>query len=130
MLDLFPDSAAVDRSRLTIGGIAADELAAEFGTPLVVYCEETIRARVRAYREAAPGARLAYGTKAFPNVAVLRLLAELGVGADVSTAGELAFALRAEVPAELLVVHGNKKKALATITSLAGFGSFMTFVRR
>jgi diaminopimelate decarboxylase len=109
VLDLFPDSAAVDRGRLTIGGIAADELAAEFGTPLVVYCEETIRARVRAYREAAPGARLAYGTKAFPNVAVLRLLAELGVGADVSTAGELAFALRAEVPAELLVVHGNNK---------------------
>jgi diaminopimelate decarboxylase len=64
---------------------------------------------VDAYREAAPGARIAYGTKAFPNVAVLRLLAELGVGADVSTAGELEFALRAAVPAELLVVHGNNK---------------------
>jgi polysaccharide export outer membrane protein len=33
-------------------------------------------------------------------------------------------------PGDTIVVHGNKKKALATITSLAGFGSFMTFVRR
>jgi diaminopimelate decarboxylase len=109
VLELFPDSAGLDEGRLTIGDIAAGELAAEHGTPLAVYCEDTIRARVRAYREAAPGARIAYGTKAFPNVAVLRLLAELGVGADVSTAGELAFALRAGVPAELLVVHGNNK---------------------
>jgi diaminopimelate decarboxylase len=109
VLELFPDSATVDAGRLTIGGVAASELANEHGTPLVVYCEETIRARVRAYREAAPAARIAYGTKAFPNVAVLRLLAELGVGADVSTAGELEFALSAGVPAALLVVHGNNK---------------------
>jgi diaminopimelate decarboxylase len=109
VLDLFPDSATVDDGRLTIGSVAASDLAQAHGTPLVVYCEETIRARVRAYREAAPGARIAYGTKAFPNVAVLRLLAELGVGADVSTAGELEFALRAGVPADLLVVHGNNK---------------------
>jgi diaminopimelate decarboxylase len=109
VLDLFPDTARSDRGRLTIGGVDAGELGRRFGTPLVVYCEETIRARVREYRDAAPDARLAYGTKAFPNVAVLRLLAELGVGADVSTEGELAFALRAGVSPELLVVHGNNK---------------------
>ncbi len=50
-----------------------------------------------------------YGTKAFPNVAVLRLLAEEGLGADVSTLGELRFAQRAGVPGERLVVHGNNK---------------------
>ena len=50
-----------------------------------------------------------YGTKAFPNVALLRLLAREGFGADVSTAGELAFALRAGVPGERLVFHGNNK---------------------
>ncbi len=52
---------------------------------------------------------LVYGAKAFPNVALLRLFAEEGLGADVSTLGELEFALRAEVPAERLVVHGNNK---------------------
>ena len=46
----------------------------------------------RAYRAAAPDAFVVYGTKAFPNVALLRLLAEEGIGADVSTLGELRFA--------------------------------------
>jgi diaminopimelate decarboxylase len=50
-----------------------------------------------------------YGTKAFPNLAILRLLAEEGLGADVSTLGELRFAQTAGVPAERLVVHGNNK---------------------
>ena len=53
-------------------GSAAAELVSEHGTPLVVYDEATLRARARAYREAAPDAFVAYGTKAFPNVAVLR----------------------------------------------------------
>src|SRR5690348_15905276 len=92
-----------------LGGVAAVELADEHGTPLLVYCSETIRSRVRAYREAAPGALLVYGTKAFANVALLRLLAEEGVGADVSTLGELAFAREAGIPGERLVFHGNNK---------------------
>jgi len=106
---LFPDSSEVAGDELTIGGAGAAALADEFGTPLVVYCEETIRARARAYRAAAPEALVVYGTKAFPNVALLRLLAEEGLGADVSTLGELRFAQRAGVPGERLVVHGNNK---------------------
>jgi diaminopimelate decarboxylase len=92
-----------------VGGVSTSVLADEFGTPLVVYCEETLRARARAYRQAAPEALVVYGTKAFPNVAVLRLFAEEGLGADVSTLGELEFALRAPIPGERLVVHGNNK---------------------
>src|SRR5206468_10520574 len=45
----------------------------------------------------------------FPNVATLRLLADEGLGADVSTLGELRFAQRAGVPGQRLVVHGNNK---------------------
>jgi diaminopimelate decarboxylase len=41
---------------------------------------------------------------------VLRLLAEEGLGADVSTVGELEFALRAGIPGERLVIHGNNKE--------------------
>ena len=108
-LELFPDSAEVVDDELTVGRAGAAALADEFGTPLVVYCEETIRARARAYRTAAPDALVVYGTKAFPNVALLRLLAEEGLGADVSTLGELRFAQRAGVPGERLVVHGNNK---------------------
>ena len=56
-----------------------------------------------------PDAQVFYGSKAFPNVAVLRLLGEEGIGADVSTSGELAFARAAGLGGEQLVVHGNAK---------------------
>lgn len=109
MLELFPDSARVQAGHLEIGGIRARDLAERFGTPLVAYCEETIRARARELRAAAPDALLYYGSKAFPNVAILRLLAEEGIGADVSTLGELAFARAAGLEGDRLIVHGNAK---------------------
>jgi len=110
LADLLPDTARLEGSELALGGIRASELAREFGTPVVVYDEETIRANARAYRASAPGALVVYGTKAFPSVAVLELLAEEGLGADVSTAGELAFARRAGISGERLVIHGNNKE--------------------
>jgi diaminopimelate decarboxylase len=110
LMKLFPDTAAVDDGELALGGIRAAALVREFGTPLVVYDEATLRAHAQAYRAAAPGALVAYGTKAFPSVAVLALLAEEGLGADVSTVGELEFALRAGIGGERLVVHGNNKE--------------------
>ena len=109
MLELFPDSARVEGAALVLGGLPATRLAAEHGTPLVVYCEETIRAQARAYRDAAPGALVVYGTKAFANVAILGVLADEGVGADVSTLGELRFAEAAGIPGERLLFHGNNK---------------------
>src|SRR5207244_2511786 len=109
MLELFPDTAEIVDGELSIGGVRASALAEEFGTPLVVYCEETIRAQARAWRRGAPDAFIAYGTKAFPNVAIMRLLAEEGIGADVSTLGELRFAQTAGIPGDRLVVHGNNK---------------------
>jgi diaminopimelate decarboxylase len=109
MLELFPDSASIAQGRLVVGGVAADELAARFGTPLVVYCEDTLRARARELRRAVPDATVAYGSKAFPNVAVLRLLAEEGIGADVASPGELAFAREAGLEGAQIVVHGNAK---------------------
>jgi len=109
VLELFPESARVVDGELALGGVPASRLASEFGTPLVVYCEETIRVQARAYREAAPGALVVYGTKAFANVALLRLLAEEGVGADVSTLGELAFAQAAGIAGSRIVFHGNNK---------------------
>jgi diaminopimelate decarboxylase len=106
---LLPESAAVEHGELAIGGIGAGSLAQEFGTPLVVYCERTVLAAARMYREAAPRALILYGVKAFPNVALLELLGGEGLGADVSTLGELEYARRAGIPGERIVVHGNNK---------------------
>ncbi len=109
MLELFPDTAAIEGGLLTIARIPAAELVRAHGSPLVAYDEATLRARARAYRAAAPGALVCFGTKAFPNLAVMRILGEEGIGADVSTLGELRFARAAGIAGDRLVVHGNNK---------------------
>jgi diaminopimelate decarboxylase len=109
LTDVLPASAAVADGELSLGGITAPELAEEHGTPLVVYCERTLLDQARAYRAAAPDALLLYSLKAFPNLALLRLLAAEGLGADVSTLGELRFARQAGLEGDRIVVHGNNK---------------------
>ena len=109
LIELFPDTAAVEDGSLVVGGVGAVELAESFGTPLVVYCRETLLARAHAYANLDQDALVVYGTKAFANVAILRLLAAEGLGADVSTQGELEFALHAGVPGGRILFHGNNK---------------------
>jgi diaminopimelate decarboxylase len=109
VLRLFPDTARLDGGVLSVNGIPASALVRKHGSPLVVYDAPTLRAAARAYREAAPGATVVYGMKAFPNVAVMRILAAEGIGADVSTLGELRFAQAAGIAGDALVVHGNNK---------------------
>jgi diaminopimelate decarboxylase len=109
LIELFPDTATVADGELAVGGVRTSALADEYGTPLVVYCRDTVLARARAYARVDPEALVVYGTKAFPNVALLRLLAAEGLGADVSTLGELEFTLRAGVPGDRILFHGNNK---------------------
>jgi diaminopimelate decarboxylase len=122
LLTLFPDSALIEGQDLTIGGIRAAALAEEFGTPLVVYCETTLRSRARSLKAAVAGGHVAYGTKAFANVALLRLLRSEGIGADVASTGELAFARAAGFLGEEIVVHGNNKDH-ALLLDAAGEGA-------
>jgi diaminopimelate decarboxylase len=109
VLELFPDTAEIRDGVLWIGGISTVELAEEYGTPLVVYCEETIRAAARSWRAGAGEGVVVYGTKAFPNVPLMKILWEEGIGADVSTLGEMQYAEAAEIPPSRWVVHGNNK---------------------
>ena len=122
MLALFPESAAVTGAELTLGGIGAAQLAEEHGTPLVVLCEETLRERALALRSAVGDGRVLFGTKALPNVALLRLLKAEGIGADVASAGELAYAEAAGLGGDDLIVHGNNKD-LAFLAEAARVGA-------
>ena len=109
----LPDTATIEHGRLRIGGVDTRELAERFGTPLYVYDEQTLRNRARAYLaglEAYPGrSRAAFACKAQHTVSVLAVLREEGLGADVASAGELAFALSAGFAGDRLIVHGNNK---------------------
>jgi diaminopimelate decarboxylase len=109
-LRLLPDTVGVDRDgELTIGGVRATELARRFGTPLFVYDEATLRARARQAVAAFGDDRVVYATKAFLCLEMARLAHDEGLLLDVSTAGELHVALRAGVPPDRLMVHGNNK---------------------
>jgi diaminopimelate decarboxylase len=100
---------------LIIGGCDVVDLVAEFGSPLYVYDEETIRCRagqyVRGLGAVVPDSLVIYASKAFANAAVFRLLAEQGLGLDVVSGGEIVLAQRAGVPMERLYFHGNNKSA-------------------
>jgi diaminopimelate decarboxylase len=108
----WPATAESHGGALVIGGVAAEDLARRFGTPLYVYDAATLRQRARAYLEGVaghPDALVSFACKACSTVGVLRLLGECGLGADVASAGELAAALRAGIEPGRIVVHGNGK---------------------
>jgi diaminopimelate decarboxylase len=98
---------------LEIGGLDVRDLATEYGTPLLVLDEDDLRARCRGWREAfegwPSGATVAYAGKAFLSKAIVKIVAEEGLGLDVCTGGELAVALAAGFPADRLWFHGNNK---------------------
>jgi diaminopimelate decarboxylase len=105
---LFPDTAQLRDDGVSIGGVELRELASRFGTPLFVYDEETLRERCR---EAASvfDDGVAFASKSFLCGAMARLAYEEGLCVDVATGGELDIVLRAGVPANRIIVHGNNK---------------------
>jgi diaminopimelate decarboxylase len=94
---------------LTVAGESATDLAAQFGTPTYVVDEDDFRARARAFRHAFSTADVYYAGKAFLCVATARWIVEEGLKLDVCTGGELAVALRAQVPPADIGLHGNNK---------------------
>jgi diaminopimelate decarboxylase len=103
-----------ERGRLEIGGCDVLELARQFGTPAYVVAEDDLRARARAFLEAAQrggGVELnvVFASKAFPCTAVLALFAQEGLWCDVASGGELQLALNAGFDPERIVLHGNAK---------------------
>ena len=97
---------------IEIAGVDVRDAAAEHGTPLFLLDEADLRDRACRYRGAYvdAGARLVYyAAKAFLSTAVARWVTEEGLGIDVASGGELAVALRAGVPGERLLMHGNNK---------------------
>lgn len=107
---------------LTIGGIAASDLAARFGTPLYVFDAAVLARRVAAVRQAL-GARveLLWSVKANPSLAVTRALRTAGTGAEVASLGELHLALAAGHDAAALRFAGPGKTD-AEIDAALGLG--------
>lgn len=113
---LFPLTADVNaQGHLNIGGCDAVQLAAEFGTPLYVFDEATLRHQCADFKEAFerryPGTVVAYAAKAFINQALALLLMEAGLGLDVDSVGEAGITRSVGFPMDRVYFIGNNKSA-------------------
>ena len=102
-----------DQGRIEVGGIPLTRLAADYGTPLYVFDEATLRARARrivtAMAAAYPKTGVYYAGKAFLSPALLQILHSEGLSLDVVSGGELYGGLLAGIPARQITFHGNNK---------------------
>jgi len=84
-------------------------LAEQFGTPLYATSESRLRQNIRAYHLAFPDSDLYFAVKANGSLALLRIAAQEGMGADVFSAGELSVARMAGIPRDCILYNGNSK---------------------
>lgn len=115
---IWPASATrTDDGELVVGGIAASDLVAQFGTPLYVVDERDVQSRAvrvrnaftEAFERIGTRAHVYYAGKAFLTTQVAAWMVEADLRVDVCTGGELAVALAGGVDPALLGFHGNDK---------------------
>jgi diaminopimelate decarboxylase len=111
------DSPFVYRAgQLMCEDVAVAAVAAAVDTPVYVYSRADLERRARAFLGAAneaagPGALVCYAVKANGNPALLALLQAAGLGADVTSGGELFLARHAGVDPARIIFSGVGKKA-------------------
>jgi diaminopimelate decarboxylase len=115
-IKLFPPQSAVnDSGHLVIGGCDAVELAAQFGTPLYLFDEFSLRSRCaelkREFGQRYADTAVLYSAKAFINKALARLFNEEGLGLDVVSAGEISVVHSVGFPMDRVYFPGNNKSA-------------------
>lgn len=115
-LVLFPENSSVNKQgHLVIGGCDTVELAREFGTPLYIFDELSLRRKLTEYETEFnrhyPGVTVLYAAKAFMNRAMALLVKDERMGMDVVSGGEIGIALSVDFPMEKIFFHGNNKSA-------------------
>jgi len=114
LVGLFPPGTRLaDDGMLVVGGCRLDEVAGEYGTPVLVVTEQAVRQRARNYRAGLaarwPDSQVVFASKAFPCTAVQRVMVNEGLWIDVAGGGEIVTALAAGADPATLVLHGNAK---------------------
>ncbi len=109
MMELYKSG----RKDRCICGADAVEIAKRYGTPLYIFFEEILQDNYSQFKTALdewyPNHLICYAVKANTTFVVIKLLANLGSGADVASEYELKIALDAGVPEELIRANGNCK---------------------
>jgi diaminopimelate decarboxylase len=113
--ELLPLTAKVNRQgHLEIGGCDLTQLVAQYGSPLYILDEFTLRTACRQYRDSFANyysgeSQVIYASKAWSCLAVCCIIESEGLGFDVVSGGELYTTLQAGVNKEKIYFHGNNK---------------------
>ncbi|MDJ0693154.1 MAG: diaminopimelate decarboxylase [Mastigocoleus sp. MO_167.B18] len=99
---------------LEIGGCDVVTLVQQFGSPLYILDEESLRTACRQYRDSFQNyykgeSQVLYASKAWNCLAVCAIAASEGLGIDVASGGELYTALTAGVTPDKIYFHSNNK---------------------
>ncbi len=88
------------------------EIATAVGTPIYIYSQAELQERAAAFVTAVPSADTlaCYAVKANNNPAILGLLRQAGLGADVTSGGELFLALHAGISPDKIIFSGVGKR--------------------
>src|SRR3989339_364035 len=110
----LPASAKIrNNGHYEIGGVDVADLARQYGTPLYVLDEVTLRNQCRAYvdsfHQAYPNSEIAFASKALCTLGVAKIASDEGLGFDVSSGGELFTVLKAGADPKKIYFHGNNK---------------------
>lgn len=113
---VLPITAKVNsQGHLEIGGCDTIELAQEFGTPLFLMDEDTIRGQCQRYMKAFGKKHrdfeVVYASKAFTSIAMCQIAHQEGLALDIMSGGELYTAIKAGFPMDKVLFHGNNKTA-------------------
>ena len=112
---MWSKNVSFDGGALHLSGISAAHLAKEFGTPAFFLDEDAFRSRALAWQNGlqaefgAQAGTIYYAAKSFICTAVAQWIAEIGIGIDVCTGGELAAALAGGINPQKIELHGNNK---------------------
>jgi diaminopimelate decarboxylase len=112
---MWSKNSSLDGGVLSLSGIPAAQLAKDFGTPTFFLDEDAFRSRSLAWHDGlqsqfGPHAgTIYYAAKSFICTAVAQWIADIGIGIDVCTGGELAVAIAGGIHPSKIEVHGNNK---------------------
>lgn len=128
---LYSNLSVNNAGHLSIAGLDAVDLAAEYGTPLYVLDEDVIRRKCRTYVDAmhecfGPDSAPLFASKALCFKGIYPIVQSEGMCVDVVSPGEIYTALAAGFPAEKMFFHGtNKTDADIEYGVRSGIGYFV-----
>jgi diaminopimelate decarboxylase len=115
---ILPLTAQVNsKDCLEIGGCAVTELVQQYGSPLYILDESSLRTACQQYRKAwqqyyTGESLVIYASKAWNCWAICNIVTNEGLGVDVVSAGELLTAIKAGAQPQNIYFHGNNKSVV------------------